>query len=246
MRVRGVDRPSPGGVITHGMWCQSSDPPRGIVVRSDAVRLIDAAQDSFGDWCENGFIFRRGAREPFFQSWRSGNVMLWQSLWLRRLLVAAGLLSLVLVPLEMILPQWVHGPLHGNASTLGWLNAAFLLGYVGGALSTSWTQRRPSAVVLGTGMALLGAYRWIWASGGGTLALCGRRGDRHHDGHPRIDGDGGHDAGSTGTISWACLVFVLGFCEFDHAAGHDWNGTDPCQVGHAFAVWGHWRPRSAS
>lgn len=71
-------------------------------------------------------------REPFFQSWRMGYAVLWRSGWIRRLLIVAGLLNLVLVPLEMILPQWVHGPLRGNASMLGWLNAIFLLGYVGG------------------------------------------------------------------------------------------------------------------
>ncbi len=98
-----------------------------------------------------------GARESFFESWRIGYAVLWRSLWMRRLLVVAGLLNLVLVPLEMVLPQWVHGPLHGNASALGWLNAVFLLGYVGGALSTPWTQRRSAAAVLGMSMAVLGA-----------------------------------------------------------------------------------------
>ncbi len=96
------------------------------------------------------------SRETFFQSWRIGFAMLWRSLWIRRLLFVAALLNLVLVPLEMILPQWVHGPLHGNASMLGWLNAVFLLGYVGGAIAISWTQRWSSSVVLGLSMAGLG------------------------------------------------------------------------------------------
>ncbi len=98
----------------------------------------------------------------FVRSWKVGFQMLWQSLWIRRLLLAASLFNLVLVPLEMILPQWVHGPLHGNAATLGWLNAVFLIGYVCGALMVPWTKRWPASRVIGWSFAALGLFTVVF------------------------------------------------------------------------------------
>lgn len=100
--------------------------------------------------------------ESFLSSWKTGFQILWGSLWMRRLLIVAAMLNLVLVPLEMVLPQWVRGPLRGSAETLGWINATFLVGYVLGALLVEWTKRWSPSRIIGIAFALLGVMTGIF------------------------------------------------------------------------------------
>ncbi|WP_053959614.1 MFS transporter [Sulfobacillus thermosulfidooxidans] len=94
---------------------------------------------------------------PLWSAWKTGIRVLWRSLWIRRFVLVAMMANLVLVPLEMVLPQWVHGPLKGTPMTLGWLNTAFLVGFIVGAVMVGWAQRWPTARVLGWAFAGMGA-----------------------------------------------------------------------------------------
>ncbi|PSR27911.1 MAG: hypothetical protein C7B46_19210 [Sulfobacillus benefaciens] len=104
-----------------------------------------------------GPVMASSKRVSLRSAWKTGLRVLWGALWIRRFVVVAMMANLVLVPLEMVLPQWVQGPLRGTPTTLGWLNTAFLVGFIGGAVTVAWTRRWPVARVMGLAFFGMGA-----------------------------------------------------------------------------------------
>jgi len=94
---------------------------------------------------------------PFLVDWLHGLRQIIGNHNLRKTTLLAFVTNIVLIPLNTVLiVAWVHGPMHGNGTTLGIVMASMLAGTFLGGLSTKYTKKYGSKRLIIVGCIITG------------------------------------------------------------------------------------------